>query len=140
MVKRAQDWKSKALENLSYKIVAFFVTLILWITILGRRDIVLTKEVDLEFLLPPAMSLIENNIDRKIEVKVSGPRIALKKFAQNPGTITVDLSRSQAGLNRALITPRNVEVPFGVKVLSVYPEVVNVTLVRAHSSGHPPAD
>jgi YbbR domain-containing protein len=95
MVKRAQDWKSKALENLSYKIVAFFVTLILWITILGRRDIVLTKEVDLEFLLPPAMSLIENNIDRKIEVKVSGPRIALKKFAQNPGTITVDLSRSQ---------------------------------------------
>jgi YbbR domain-containing protein len=133
MKKSTQELKSLIFENGSYKLVALFVTLILWITILGRRDFVLSKDVDLEFLLPKQMVIAET-INRKVSVKVSGPRVALKKFAQNPGTITVDLARSPLGPNRAFITSRNVEVPFGVKVLSVNPEVINVTLVPTGSN------
>lgn len=130
-----REWKAWIFENGSYKLVALFVTLILWVTILGRRDFVLSKEMDIEFLLPHSMAIAEMGIDRRVNVKVSGPRMALKKFAQNPGTITIDLARSQLGPVRAVITPRSVEVPFGVKVLSVTPDVVNVTLVSAPVEG-----
>lgn len=123
----ARNWKSWITENGSYKLVALFVTLILWVTILGRGDIVMTKEVDLELLLP-ANTAIAGRPDRKVAVKVSGPRIALKKFTQNPGNITLDLSRSRAGHIQATVSPKNVEVPFGVKVLSVDPDIINLTL------------
>lgn len=124
-----RDWKSWILENGSYKLVALFVTLILWVTTLGRRDFVLSKEMELEFLLPRSIAIAERHIDRRVTVKVSGPRVALKKFAQNPGTITIDLGKSQPGPVRAVITPQSIDVPFGVKVLTVAPDTINLTLV-----------
>lgn len=127
MNRRERNWKSWITENGSYKLVALFVTLILWVTILGRGDIVMTKEVKLDFILPPNMAIVEKN-DKEVTVKVSGPRMALKKFTQSPVTITLDLSPRGAGPVEATITPKNVEVPFGVKVMSVHPEIVKVTL------------
>ncbi len=132
----ATDWKNAVLENGSYKLVALFVTLILWVTILGRRDFVLSKEMDIEFLLPRTIAIAETNRDRRVTVKVSGPRMALKKFQTNPGTITIDLGRqAEPGPIKATITPRNVEVPFGVKVLSVTPESITVHLIAAPTDG-----
>lgn len=126
-----REWKNLILENGSYKLVALFVTLILWVTILGRRDFVLSKDMDVEFLVPPSITLADTAHERRATVKVSGPRMALKKFAQNPGTITIDLTRSQPGTVRAVISPQSVEVPFGVKVLSVSPNTVQVKLIPA---------
>ena len=127
------EWRNKVLENGSYKLVALFVTLILWVTILGRRDFVLSKDMDIEFLLPRAIAVAETNRERHVTVKVSGPRVALKKFAQNPGAITIDLGRqAEPGPIKAVITPRNVEVPFGVKVISITPDVISVHLIASH--------
>jgi len=124
-------WKEYLLENGSYKLVALFVTLILWVTILGRRDFVLNRELDVEFLVPRTIAVSGTGANQRVSVKVSGPRMALKKFAQNPGSVTIDLGRhSEPGPVRAVVSPRMIEVPFGVKVISVTPEEINVTLVR----------
>ena len=131
LLKIMHFWKDRMVENGSYKLVALFVTLILWVTILGRRDFMLSKDIDVDFLLPKNL-IIAETIDRRVSVKVSGPRIAIKKFAQNPGTITLDLARSHSGSNRIVITSKNIEVPFGVKVVSVTPDIINVSLVRAN--------
>ena len=128
-VKLPPKWQSLVLENGSYKLVALFVTLILWVTILGRRDFITSKDVDIEFLLPKNMVIAET-IERRVSVKVSGPRIAIKRFSQNPGAITLDLARAHVGNNRVVITARNVEVPFGVKVISVTPDIINVALAK----------
>lgn len=128
MKKGDNRFVSMITENGSYKLVALFVTLILWVTILGRGDIVMTREIGLEFLLPNNMVLAEQR-DIRVSVEVAGPRMALRKFTQNPGLIIVDLSRSKAGKNRAVISAKNVEVPFGVRVRAVKPEWVDVKLV-----------
>ena len=135
----SREWKNWVFENGSYKLVALFVTLILWVTILGRRDFVLSKDMDVEFLLPRSVAIApapgQKDVDRHVTVKVSGPRMALKRFAQNPGTITIDLGKSQPGPVQAIITPRSVEVPFGVKVMSVTPNLVAATLVLSGDDG-----
>jgi hypothetical protein len=100
MNKRTTNWKDFVFENGSYKLVSLFVTLILWVTILGRRDFMLTKDMDVEFLLPPNAVMQSARGERKISVKVSGPRTALK----------------------------NIEVPFGVKVVSIDPDAIEVVL------------
>lgn len=135
---RVREMMNGVLENGSYKLVALFVTLILWVTILGRRDFASTKEMDIEFLLPRSLAVAESNQSRRVRVTVSGPRQALKKFASNPGTITIDLGRQvEPGPVKAVITSRNVEVPFGVKVTSVVPDVINLRLIPARSGGAP---
>ncbi len=129
-------WKNMIVENGSYKLVALFVTLILWVTILGRRDFVMNRDMDIEFLLPRSVTIAESKTVRRVSVKVSGPRVALKKFSQSPATITIDLGRqAEPGPVKAVIAPRNVEVPFGVKVISVTPDVINVRLIAAPPGG-----
>ncbi len=132
MMKRAANWKDYIFENGSYKLVSLFVTLILWVTILGRRDFMLTKDMDVEFLLPPNAVMQSARGERKISVKVSGPRTALKKFAQSPGSITFDLTKSEVEQRntkvKAVIQVKNIEVPFGVKVVSIDPDSIDVIL------------
>lgn len=132
MMKRSTNWKDWVLENGSYKLVSLFVTMILWVTILGRRDFILTKDMDIEFLLPPATVIDAKQGERKVSVKVSGPRTALKKFAQSPGSITFDLTKSaidgKGTRVKTTIETKNIEVPFGVKVVSVDPPTLDVVL------------
>jgi hypothetical protein len=132
MNKRTTNWKDFVFENGSYKLVSLFVTLILWVTILGRRDFMLTKDMDVEFLLPPNAVMQSARGERKISVKVSGPRTALKKFAQSPGSITFDLTKSEVEQKntkvKAVIQVKNIEVPFGVKVVSIDPDSIEVVL------------
>ncbi len=132
MLKRTSNWKDWTFENGSYKLVSLFVTLILWVTILGRRDFMLTKDMDVEFLLPKSAVLEPMKGERKVSVKVSGPRTALKKFAQAPGSITFDLTKAEVLEKdtkvKTVIQTKNIEVPFGVKVVSIDPPEMDVVL------------
>lgn len=144
MMKRAANWKDYIFENGSYKLVSLFVTLILWVTILGRRDFMLTKDMDVEFLLPEKVVMQSSRGERKISVKVSGPRTALKKFAQSPGSITFDLTKSEVEQKntrvKAVIQVKNIEVPFGVKVVSIDPEAIDVVLSPTETPPAKPDD
>jgi len=132
MMKRTTGWKDWIFDNGSYKLVSLFVTLILWVTILGRRDFMLTKDMDVEFLLPRSTQIEAKQGERKVSVKVSGPRTALKKFAQSPGSITFDLTKSEVTAPKtrvkSVIETKSIEVPFGVKVVSVDPPTLEVVL------------
>lgn len=141
--------RDRALENGRYKIVALLVTFILWFTILGRRDFVLSKELDVEFLLPRAVFVDRVDGNKKVLVKVSGPRTALKKFMQSPGAVVVDLTKTAVRAKevrvKSLIQNRNIEVPFGVKVVAIEPPDIEVLLraedgVSSPSSSGAPAD
>lgn len=134
-MKRTTTWKNRIFDNGSYKLVSLFVTLILWVTILGRRDFMLTKDMDVEFLLPRDVQvdrLDTGRGERRVSVKVSGPRSALKKFGQAPGSITVDLTQSKVLQRNTRVTtelvPKNIEVPFGVKVVAIAPDRLDIVL------------
>lgn len=140
MKQRTETWRNWILENGSYKLVSLFVTLILWVTILGRRDFVLTKDLDIEFLLPKDVQMESVRGEKRVSVKVSGPRTALKRFAQAPGSITVDLTRVDVTERNMRLTSeiqtKNIEVPFGVKVVSIAPNAVDVVLSPAPKNSH----
>jgi YbbR domain-containing protein len=130
----AREWKNWLFENGSYKLVALFVTLILWVTILGRRDFPLVKEMEVKFLLPPATMIAnEKESDRRVTVKVSGPRAMLAQFNRNPGTVTIDLRKSQPGLVEADITALNLRLPDRVRFLAVTPPTITVNILPAPS-------
>ena len=71
--------KDGLFENGSYKLVALFISLILWLTILGRREFVVNKEIDVDFTVAENL-LIAGQSSDKVRVKISGPQPLLKKY------------------------------------------------------------
>lgn len=116
-------------ENLSYKMVSLFIALILWITILGRRDFVVAKQIDVELIPPPGHGISYQSADA-IKVKVSGPRTALRRFIENgvSQVVTLDLTSKSKGRFEVEVPRGRVDVPFGVKLVSVNPEKIEVQI------------
>lgn len=118
-------------ENLSYKMVSLFIALILWITILGRRDFVVAKKVDIELIPPPGYSVVFQSAET-VKIKVSGPRTALRRFIEAGVSqiVTLDLSSKAPGRYEVEIPRGRVDVPFGVKLVSLQPERIEVQIEK----------
>ncbi len=117
-------------ENRNYKIVALFVSIVLWITILGRKDLVYSKNVDLQILLAPNYTVV-NRVKAKVSVKVRGSRTGLKKFMKNSEAITLDLGSIGEGWSEIKINKEDISLPIGVDVLSVNPERIKVKVKKS---------
>lgn len=108
-------------DNLSYKLIALVVTLVLWLSMIGSKDSVLTKDYQLQILLP-AKSELAHPVPDFVRVEVVGPRVALKKLGQMGSVYTVDLSGSPLGQTTVRLTPEGVNLPIGTRVVSVDPK------------------
>ncbi len=116
-------------ENLSYKLVALFIALILWFTILGRRDFILTRNLEVELVTAPNQSVVSQSADH-VKVKFSGPRTALKKFLESGAVqlVSLDVTKQAAGKLTLDVPLKKIDVPFGVKVISVKPNQISAEL------------
>jgi YbbR domain-containing protein len=126
MKTRARNW---LLENASYKIVALVVALVLWMTMQGRRDSVLTREMEMQVLLSPHHA-ITNPIPQVVRVEVSGPRVALRRLAERRDPFTVDLSHVPPGRQLVRLTKDSLNLPLGAKVLNISPEEFLAVIVE----------
>lgn len=108
-------------ENLSYKLIALVVTLVLWISMIGSKDSVLTKDYQLQILLPSHTELV-HPVPDFVRVEVVGPRVALKKLGQMNSVYSVDLSNAGVGRKTVRLTPEGVNLPLGTRVVSVDPK------------------
>jgi YbbR domain-containing protein len=124
-------WTDSVTENFSYKVVALFISLILWLTILGRRDFVLSKNVEVDLITAPGTHVVAQTTDH-IKVKVSGPRAALKKFMESSlsQNINLDISQKGEGVVYVDIPLNKIDVPLGVKILGVRPNQIQVEVVK----------
>ena len=117
-------------ENLSYKIVALFIALILWLTILGRRDFVLSKDIEIDLITAAGTQIVAQTSDH-VKVKVSGPRALLKKFLESTVSqgISVDISQKGEGIINVDIPINKIEVPLGVRILGIRPNQIQAEVV-----------
>lgn len=122
-------FRSFIYENMSYKIVSLFIALILWLTILGRRDFTITRNVEIEFLVGTGRALVSQSEDY-VKVKATGPRTALRRFIDSGASqvVTIDLSNKPEGVYEIEIPTSRVDVPFGVKVQSIRPSKITAQI------------
>jgi YbbR domain-containing protein len=129
-------WSLWLKENVSYKTLAFFIAVVIWVTLLGRRDFVVEDEVQLQ-LLVSQQYMIKNRLPRYVLLKVTGSRGALKNFSKNLPLISIDLGHLRPGNHSVMIPTSNLELPVGVKVLSVVPEQIRVQIgLPSTAKGH----
>ena len=127
--------KAKVSDNLSYKFVALGVALILWMSMLGRKDSTLMKDFELQVLLPQSVELA-TPVPQIVKVEIAGPRVALKKINQMAPLFTVDLTAAKPGRQVVQLTRDGLNLPIGARILSIEPNEF-IVMLRASKA---PAD
>ncbi|MGZ3721689.1 MAG: hypothetical protein ACXVA9_02080 [Bdellovibrionales bacterium] len=119
-------------DNLSYKFVALGVAVILWMSMMGRKDSTLVKDFELQVLLGANLEM-ETSIPQLVKVEVVGPRVALKKINQMSPVFTVDLTGARAGRQVIQLSREGLNLPIGARVLSIEPREFMVVLRESHA-------
>ena len=122
-MKNKRTWMRYITENGSYKLVALFVTLILWITIMGRRNF--DYEVDL--VLVPQISKNQDIISQSAQsvyMKLRGTRRQIKQFKREYPKVKIDLRGEPAGSLLVALNSGVIELPDGLKLIKIRPRRV----------------
>ena len=133
--------------NLGTKLISVIIAVVLWVIVLGSRNVEVTKEVPLE-VITPAELVPANDVPEKIAFRLSGPKAFLRTILdRHEEPIRVNLSGSKPGLVTYRFFSDNIRVPIGVKVLSINPTAILIKLdlikkrdvpVRIELRGAPP--
>lgn len=115
-------------SNLGTKLISVAIAVVLWMIVLGSRNVEATKEVPLEIITPTDL-VPANEVPDRIAFRLSGPKAFLRAVLdRKEEPIRVNLSGAKAGLVTYRFFSDNIRVPIGVKVLSINPTSVLIKL------------
>ena len=121
--------KSSLLDNFSYKVVALFISLILWLSILNKRDFIVTKDLELDFVTSESL-VVAAQSSAQLKVKVSGPQPILKKYRESSQILAFDLSDKPVGFYDVDMNASKIDVPKGIKIIGIKPNTIRVEIVQ----------
>ena len=114
-------------HNFSWKVLSFFVAFGLWFIVMSSNSIEITKEVNLELDLPPNL-VVASEVPERITFRLAGSKFFLRTLANSLETLHVDLTHAKPGPNYYRIEKEALNLPIGVKVLSISPSAINPKL------------
>ena len=127
-------FKADIFDNFSYKVVALIISMILWLSLLNRREFITTKELDVDIVTAENMVIMGQTSD-KLRVKVSGPQPLLRKFKESPQVIAFDMSDKAVGYYDVEVSGSKIDVPKGIKILGIRPNTIHVEIVEKQKDG-----
>ncbi|MDR3607008.1 MAG: CdaR family protein [Oligoflexia bacterium] len=114
--------------NIGTKLVSIGIAMVLWVVVLGSRNVEVTKEIPLE-VITPADVVPSNEIPDRIAFRLSGPKAFLRTILdRHEEPIRVNLAGAKPGLVTYRFFSDNIRVPIGVKVLSINPTAILIKL------------
>ena len=127
MKSSSQKISEQVLSNGAYKFVALIASIILWLTVLGRKDAMITYEIPVGFEVKSNIALEYDN-DTKVKMKISGPRRVLKSYTDSIKQVTFDLRNRAPGIYSIPITGRELNLPLNLRLVALQPEVIEVKI------------
>jgi YbbR domain-containing protein len=122
-----QIWNALT-SNLGTKLISVAIAVVLWMIVLGSRNVDSTKEIPLE-IITPADIVASNEIPDRVAFRLSGPKAFLRAVVdRKEEPIRVNLAGAKPGLVTYRFFSDSIRVPIGVKVLSINPTAVMIKL------------
>ncbi len=118
--------KFKWNDNLSFKFVALGVALILWASILGRKDSTMTKDFELQVLLGPNLEMT-TGVPTIVKTKSRARAWRSKRSTDEPG-LHGRFTAARAGRQVVRLSRDGLSLPIGSKVVGIDPAEFTVQL------------
>jgi hypothetical protein len=118
-------------DNLGYKVLTTLITLILWVSVMGRADYVVSRAIKIKINFPAQYVLVNQSV-KEVQIKLEGPRNRLLQYssvrAEHP--IEFNLDHPIEGALDLPISIDQLDIPTGIKLLSIKPNYLRVELKR----------
>lgn len=136
-------------NNFTYKILAVLIAVFLWFFAHSEKTSEITLKIPIVINNMPSDEVIINDIPRYIEVSLSGPSSAVFNYAESKPLYRINLIKTDVGNYIFNISPSEFNLPSGLKIDTVYPNSISISLDRIVSRtvdvgvsivGNPPAN
>jgi len=119
--------KISVFKNLTLKLVALILSIIIWFLVVGEQKSEVRLTVPLELRnLPTNLEIIESI--SQVEVALRGFSSFVKRLTPTDIDVHIDLSNVVKGTNAFAISLDDIAVPIGATVIQVSPSTVDVLL------------
>jgi len=120
--------RNKLFENLTLKVIALVLAIIIWFFVVGEKKSEVRLTVPLELRnLPEQMEIVDQS-HSQAEVVIRGFSSVVKRLTPGDIDVHIDLSNVRIGTNSFALSPNDITVPVGTTVLQVSPAEVAITL------------
>jgi YbbR domain-containing protein len=116
--------------NLWLKGLSLIIGVSLWYAVAREQGAEFAFSIPLELRdIPEGLEVVEESV-QQVDVRLRGPSEILRGLAPQDLSVGVDLSDAEPGESVAYLTPGDVAVPFGARVIRVTPANVQISLDR----------
>lgn len=113
-------------ENLSLKIVAVLLSIVLWIFVTSRGQSEISIDVPLEFKNITSGLEIVNHSVKTVSLNIKGQERLINNFKPTDIKVYIDLSKTKKGENIYHIARDDIKLPSGIIVSNINPSSVKV--------------
>ncbi|RLB89782.1 MAG: DisA protein, partial [Deltaproteobacteria bacterium] len=129
----AGDSTSKGLRRQTIELAAAgLVCLVcftgIWLSFSKGMETLATQEVPVEFINPDQKMEIISSSSSSVKLLISGARPLIKAIRPEQINIKLNLSQSVVGSNKLTITRKNILLPPGIRLKSIEPSELDITL------------
>jgi len=122
--------RERLTENLGLKLLSLLLGVTLWYAVAREQGAEFAFSIPLELRdVPEGLEVVEESV-QQIEVRLRGPSEMLRRLSPQDLSVGIDLSDAEPGERVAYLTPDDVTVPFGARVIRVTPASVHIALDR----------
>lgn len=118
------------MKNLSYKILAVLLAIMVWYFVVGEERAEVSLTVPLELINIPRNLIVVNNLPQAIELWVNGPRSLVRSLSTENIGKSLDLAKTRPGTISFSISSEGIPLPRGVIITRINPTQVNVVLQK----------
>jgi YbbR domain-containing protein len=120
--------KYTLLDNLGLKAFSIAIAIAIWLFVVVEKQPEVGLIVPVNFSnIPKNMALIKGN-HQDIEIRVKGPQSLLSNLTSRQLEVNIDLSEVREGETTFFISPDNISIPRGIRVVRVLPSQVKATI------------
>ncbi len=122
--------KSFLTDNIALKLFSLLLGFAFWYAVARESGVEFAFSIPFELRdVPEGLEVVEQSV-QQVDVRLRGPAEILRGISAQDLSVAVDLSDAEPGDRIAYLTPEDVAVPFGARVMRVTPSSLKIELDR----------
>lgn len=119
------------LHNWHLKLLSLVLALLLWMVITGEPPTEVGFSVPLELRNTPLGMVVVSDVPASVQVRMHGPAALVRRLGAGDIVVALDLAGLARGEHAFALSPDDVVVPYGVRVVRLSPTQVRIRLEPA---------